>query len=116
MGREAGLGNTPPLENGTPERAWPSGGAGTVKLPVYHHWRFRTGPAGDFETLAQKLKGVTPAETVGERQVHIDPVLSRFPQPADFEPITLNIPTAIARHGQPGVLSIPPGARRSDAS
>ena len=28
-----------------------------VELPVYHHWRFATGPAGDFQSLALAIRG-----------------------------------------------------------
>ncbi len=37
----------------------PSWGAGddNVELPVYHHWRFLTGPGGDFLTLTERLRG-----------------------------------------------------------
>ncbi len=39
-------------EDGTP--AWTPGAS--VTLPCYHSWRFRTGEAGDFRTLASQLK------------------------------------------------------------
>jgi hypothetical protein len=56
-GRLAGLGL--PLPEGpevtTTAPAW-SGTSGATTLPVYHHWRFATGPAGDFPTLAQRLR------------------------------------------------------------
>ncbi len=59
-------------------------GAGTpadVKLPVYFSWEFRTGPGGDFATLARKLKGEIP-EGLGRREVNVrDP---GFELPPDF--------------------------------
>ncbi len=36
--------------------AWPTPPAGTVLLPLYGHWRFRTGEGGDFRSLAAKLR------------------------------------------------------------
>jgi hypothetical protein len=55
-GRLAGLGQTPPDPmSATP--AWSSATTGAVQLPVYDHWFFATGPSGDFESLARKLKG-----------------------------------------------------------
>jgi hypothetical protein len=30
--------------------------ANSLRLPVFHHWHFRTGLAGDFETLVRRLK------------------------------------------------------------
>jgi len=38
-----------------------SGPVPAVLLPVYYHWEFRTGPLGDFEALALKLKTDVPA-------------------------------------------------------
>ena len=52
-GRLAGLGEPVPTTE-TTGPAW-SGGTGTVRLPVYHHWSFATGVDGDFPALAAKL-------------------------------------------------------------
>src|SRR5262249_47044240 len=41
-----------------------------VVLPVYHHWEFRTGPTGDFESLARALKPSVP-DGVGTRTIDI---------------------------------------------
>ncbi len=38
-------------------RSW-MGDEDTVTLPMYHHWRFTTGTAGDFEELARQLTPV----------------------------------------------------------
>lgn len=55
-GREAGLGR-PPAANALLEPAWESTAAtADLELPCYFHWHFSTGPAGDFETLARRLK------------------------------------------------------------
>jgi hypothetical protein len=55
-GRKAGLREEGP-EPTTTTSAWGGGGGGATKvvLPVYYHWEFRTGPAGDFESLARRL-------------------------------------------------------------
>lgn len=55
-GALAGLGSTVDLDDVT--LAW-TGGEESVELPVYHSWRFRTGPDGDFEALVRRL---TPVE------------------------------------------------------
>jgi hypothetical protein len=55
-GRLAGLGQAPSDPMST-TLAWSTAIIGTVELPVYDHWFFTTGPSGDFETLARKLKG-----------------------------------------------------------
>jgi hypothetical protein len=46
--------------------AWQAPFTGDVELPVYFHWSFSTGPAGDFETLARRIK--TPAVLKQESQ------------------------------------------------
>lgn len=57
-GRLAGLGGNPttnPLVRTGREPAW-NGNDIPGELPVYHTWSFRTGEAGDFESLAQRLR------------------------------------------------------------
>ncbi len=57
-GRLAGLGGNPatnPLVRTGKEPAW-SATDMPGELPVYHTWSFRTGEAGDFESLAQRLR------------------------------------------------------------
>lgn len=44
--------------------AWVQPAAGDVELPVYFHWEFSTGPAGDFETLARRIQ--TPKAYAGD--------------------------------------------------
>lgn len=64
-GRLRGLGlvrpEDPAMETLAP--AWSHPAAGDVTLPVYHHWSFSTGPAGDFESLARRLR--TPGSYKG---------------------------------------------------
>ncbi len=36
--------------------AWTKPSPADVLLPVYYHWEFSTGPAGDFESLARRLR------------------------------------------------------------
>jgi hypothetical protein len=57
-GRLAGLGGNPaanPLVRTGREPAWSATDV-PGELPVYHTWSFRTGEAGDFESLAQRLR------------------------------------------------------------
>jgi hypothetical protein len=49
--------------------AW-AAGAADVLLPVYYHWEFRTGPGGDFESIAAKLTADTP-DGLGRRSIDI---------------------------------------------
>lgn len=44
--------------------AWKAPFNGDVVLPVYFHWEFSTGPAGDFETLARRIQ--TPKAYAGD--------------------------------------------------
>lgn len=61
-GRKIGLG----LPGGTLGPAWTTQD-GTVRLPVYDRWEFRTAPDGDFARLARRLKGVAAPWEIGRR-------------------------------------------------
>jgi len=45
--------------------AWPAQAEFTVTLPVFAHWRFRTGGGGDFRTLAASLHPGAASPTTG---------------------------------------------------
>lgn len=71
-GRLAGLGQQVPDDDTTGPAWGAAGGVGaTVTLPVYFHWEFRTGPAGDFESLARRLIPRPVPDTVGRRRMFI---------------------------------------------
>jgi hypothetical protein len=114
-GRLVGIGGE---EAGVGTAFWQPDPHGLV-LPVYDSWRFRTGPSGDFETLARKLKPVTgqTLQDLGERLVAIEPRAALM-QRADaapnlFTPIVHRVATAIAKDQVPGPLA--PGAPQQDA-
>ncbi|GII54247.1 hypothetical protein Pth03_26360 [Planotetraspora thailandica] len=69
VGRVRGLGGTP-APDAKVGPAWEPG-QDTVTLPVYFHWEFQTGPEGDFESLAQRLKPHKAATTVGLVPMHV---------------------------------------------
>ena len=54
--------------------------AGDVELPVYHWFRFSTGPSGDFESLVRRLHGVPLPEGLGRRRLRLDHPLSNLPR------------------------------------
>ncbi len=43
----------------------------TVRLPVYYHWRFRTGEGGDFESLVRLLRAVRAPDGLGTRPMDV---------------------------------------------
>jgi hypothetical protein len=79
VGRLAGLGDSFTAADETALRlAWPTtldgsgGGAqSTVRLPVYFHWEFSTGVAGDFEALARRLQPLPLPDEVGVKEIDL---------------------------------------------
>ena len=77
LGRKAGLGialtdadiNAPTAL--TPAWSMKPAPPTTVTLPVLHQWRFRTGPGGDFASLARALKPQPVPDDLGQRAIDI---------------------------------------------
>jgi hypothetical protein len=67
VGVRGGLG----LTGGTLEPAWTAASIDPVRLPVFDSWEFRTGPDGDFATLALRLQGVVAPYEVGRRFIDV---------------------------------------------
>jgi hypothetical protein len=68
-GVKAGLGSSDP---GTLNRAWERTANDTdreITLPVYDSWTFLVGPAGDFESLAERLVGIPAPWPIGRRMI-----------------------------------------------
>jgi hypothetical protein len=61
-GRLRGLGQ--PVAGDQLQPAWLRANPADIELPVYFHWEFSTGPVGDIETLARRLR--TPAQYAGD--------------------------------------------------
>lgn len=80
-----GLGGDPDpdLELGP---AWFGDQPGEVKLPVYFHWEFATGPLGDFESLARKLKPLCAPGEVGLAPMYIGDGGPELPHIPSSEP------------------------------
>ncbi len=69
VGRTRGLGGAPAAD--APVRpAWTTGQS-SITLPTYFHWEFQTGPEGDFESLAQRLKPHKADTRVGLVGMHV---------------------------------------------
>lgn len=67
-GVDSGLGRTP--KAGALQPAW-AAGVDAVTLPTYYHWRFQTGPQGDFESLARRLKPHEAGARIGRIKMHV---------------------------------------------
>jgi hypothetical protein len=75
IGRKAALNEPIPMTDAPPQPPQPKDGlspawrqdATRVTLPVFYHWEFRTGPAGDFESLARLLEAREVPPQVGKR-------------------------------------------------
>jgi hypothetical protein len=66
----------------------------SVRLPVYHHWRFRTGVGGDFESLVRLLRALPAPAGLGERPIDVS--RPGFVLPDSFRPgITLALEGAL---------------------
>lgn len=68
-GVERGLGGTPDPKQALGP-AW-SATPGETKLPVYYHWEFATGPLGDFESLARKLRPFQSPSEIGRISMYV---------------------------------------------
>ncbi len=73
-GRLTGLGQNP--FGGTPmvdmlDGAWKNATPANTEYPVYHTWYFKTGGAGDFESLVRLLKPKILGEDVGKRETDL---------------------------------------------
>jgi len=75
-GRRAGLNQS--LDRDPPQRLTPAWNVESltasdeVTLPLYYHWEFATGAAGDFESLVWLLEARTDLPNVGVRQMNVD--------------------------------------------
>ena len=87
-GRIAGLGGNPighpSLVTGH-EPAWSASDAPT-ELPVYYSWSFRTGEAGDFESLAQRLRAAPIDASIPTTPLHLSLPTGDGSLVVDWEP------------------------------
>jgi hypothetical protein len=103
-----GLGGKP--GDGDLQPAW--AGQDQVTLPVYYHWSFQTGPQGDFESLARRLRPYEAAADIGRVRMHVGRAAGflRLPDqdPDRFLDMdgALQAP-AVARAGRPATATEP---------
>ena len=69
LGVQRGLGLTPTGDNVMP--AWDVSIPREVILPLYFHWTFATGPAGDFESLAGQLTPIKVSAEMGFQRMFV---------------------------------------------
>ena len=104
----AGDGSSAAMQTLAP--AWNKPSAVDVVLPVYYHWEFSTGPAGDFEYLARRLRspkkwkndpGINALlSNIGTSPMAVDPLIGGGLTtmegalvPIKYEPGSLSSPT-----------------------
>ena len=78
-----------------------------TRLPVYYTWDFRTGPSGNFETLARALKKAAPS-SLGKRSVGIGQAGFQWTPAAD--------PTTQIEGALRALTAAPPSSVWSDAN
>jgi hypothetical protein len=99
VGALRGLGGTP-AEDAVLAPAWTLTGGMNVRLPVYYHWEFATGPKGDFESLARALQPYRcDAAEVGVEPMFVGDAGAGLP--------TLDPADPAATMGQDGALRAP---------
>ncbi|MEQ8701986.1 MAG: hypothetical protein RLT05_36160, partial [Bauldia litoralis] len=80
LGVRAGLGHAPGGAEAGP--AWDLSTIGEeIRIPLYYHWEFTTGPAGDFESLARKLRPMAVPDGVGRAPMHVGAAHPALPDP-----------------------------------
>lgn len=96
-----GLGGTPDASQPlTP--AWTLPTTGDIDLPVYFHWRFTTGVAGDFESLARRLQPIQAADTLGTQPMYIGAAGPELPSLASDDPRAILLMDGALRAPQRG--------------
>jgi hypothetical protein len=81
LGVQRGLGLIP--QGATLAPAWdvsiPPEAQRDLTLPVYFHWEFATGPAGDFESLARKLTPIDASGDMGFQSMFVGSPMGGLP-------------------------------------
>ena len=88
VGRKAGLGErVTPAETPNLCFAWNNENSATINLPVYYHWEFSTGDAGNFESLVRLLKARKLPLSFGQRLMDIGEPGFNYKYTDDWQPL-----------------------------
>jgi hypothetical protein len=105
IGVVRGLGGAP-AKGATLGPAWPMPATppgSDVRLPVYFHWEFTTGPVGDFEELARGLQPNEVPSSAGGERMYLSPAELQLPA---TPPTYLSMDGALRpRESAPGTLA-----------
>ena len=82
----AGMGQDPADSIDGLEPAWTTSSTGPLALPVYFQWRFGTGLAGDFESLARLITAWPTPPNIGVRDLDVSAPSPEAP-PAHDTPV-----------------------------
>jgi hypothetical protein len=94
-GAHAGLGVSVDDQDLAP--AWDANTTAPFQLPVYHYFRFQTGPGGDFASLATRIKPPAATGIAGKRNVDVSaPGFGAAPAPG----VTLDFEGALRAQGE----------------
>ena len=104
-GVQRGLGDAPdPSKPLGP--AWQLPASSDLRLPVYFHWTFATGPAGDFESLARRLQPFKASDAIGVEPMFIGEAGPELPTLPPGDPRALLAMDGALRAPQRGSASL----------
>ncbi len=101
---------------GTLKPAWSDATPGDVRLPVYFHWEFSTGAAGDFESLARRLKPAPPPDSAGIEPMYVGaggPDLPSIPPDDPSGYLDLDGPLRAPSRSNATLADVPPAIQRA---
>jgi len=106
-GLTAGLGNDPATETAIVtglEPAWTASRM-PAAIPVYYSWAFRTGEAGDFEALAQRLRAAPLDASIPPTPLHLSLPAGDGQLAVDWEPPLRAAGTTVLRPRRPSAAA-----------
>jgi hypothetical protein len=106
-GLVAGLGNDPANEAAIATGLEPAWSASRIPaaIPVYYSWTFRTGEAGDFESLAQRLRAAPLDASIPPTPLHLSLPAGDGQVAVDWEPPLRAAGTVTSRPRRPAAAA-----------